>query len=254
MNFASQTAFLSFVLIGLFLILMIIFALLGRGRTGWHLRAIPAYTGLARAIGLAVEAGTRLHVSIGRGNLTSPGGAAALAGLAMLERISRTASISDRPPVATAGDGALAILAQDTLRAGYRAVGASDEYDPTLGRVTGLTPTSFAAGALATIQEEQVSGSVLIGNFGSEAALILEACDRSEGFSLAGADHLPTQAVMFAAAQEVLIGEELFAGGAYLRAGALHTASLQAQDAVRWLLVLIILLGGFWKLLQGFLL
>jgi hypothetical protein len=252
-NFADNSDFFGVMVIAVFFLLMTVFAVLGRNRTTWGLRTIPAFSHLSRAIGLAVEAGTRLHVSIGNGNLTSPGSAASFVGLSILGRIARTASISDQPPIASAGDGALAILAQDTLRAGYREVGAGEEYNPSSGRVTGLTPISFAAGAMSVIEDENVSGNILMGNFGMEAGLILEASDRNDAFSLSGTDHIPTQAMMFATSQETLIGEELYAGGAYLRAGQMHTASLQAQDVIRWLLVAIILVGGIWKFIQGFL-
>ncbi|MCB9135351.1 MAG: hypothetical protein H6636_07985 [Anaerolineales bacterium] len=253
MNLAESSEFLGVIVVAGFFLLMVIFAILGRSRPLMGLRTIPAFARLSRAIGLAVEAGTRLHVSVGQGNLTSPGSAASFVGLAMLGRIARTASISDSPPVASAGDGALAILAQDTLRAGYREVGAIEAFDPDYGRVTGLTPISFAAGAMVLMAEENVSGNLLAGSFGTEAGLILEASDRNEAFSLSGTDHIPTQAMMFAASQETLIGEELYAGGAYLRAGIGHTASLQAQDVVRWLLILMIMGGGLMKFVLGFL-
>ncbi len=253
MTIAENSALLGVVVIAIFFVLMVTFAVLGRNRTGWGLRALPAFSHLSRAIGLAVEAGTRLHVSIGHGSLTSPGSAASFVGLSILGRIARTASISDQPPIASAGDGALAILAQDTLRAGYREVGAGDDYNPASGRVTGLTPLSFAAGTMSIISEENISGNILTGYFGPEAGLILEASERNGAFSLSGTDHIPTQAMMFATSQETLIGEELYAGGAYLRAGVMHTASLQAQDVIRWLLVLIILAGGVWKLIEGIL-
>ncbi|NUM45956.1 MAG: hypothetical protein HUU38_14720 [Anaerolineales bacterium] len=253
MNFTENSEFLGVIVVAGFFLLMTIFAILGRNRSELGLRTIPAFARLSRAIGLAVEAGTRLHVSIGHGNLTSPGSAASFVGLSILGRIARTASISDAPPVASTGDGALALLAQDTLRAGYREVGAGDAYNPDFGRVTGLTPMSFAAGAMTMLADENVSGNILTGSFGMEAGLVLEASDRNNAFSLSGTDHIPTQAMMYAVSQETLIGEELYAGGAYLRAGGIHIASLQAQDVVRWLLILSILGGGLLKFIQGFL-
>jgi hypothetical protein len=88
----------------------------------------------------------------------------------------------------------------------------------------------------------------MTGHFGPEIALIAETADRADGFTLAGTDSLPGQAVLYAAAQEPLIGEELFAAGAYLRSGLVHTASLRAQDVLRWLVVGAILAGGIVKL------
>jgi hypothetical protein len=46
-----------------------------------------------------------------------------------------------------------------------------------------------------------------------------------------------------------LLGEELYAAGAYLGAGAAHTASLGMQDILRWVLVVIIVIGAILKLL-----
>src|SRR5829696_7295447 len=57
---------------------------LWRRRTPGSLRLIDAYERLNRSVGLAVENGTRLHVSLGRGNFFSARGGSALAGLAML--------------------------------------------------------------------------------------------------------------------------------------------------------------------------
>ena len=57
-------------------------------------------------------------------------------------------SLSDRPPVAVAGEASLALLAQDTLQAGYQAMGAGDLYQPSSGRLSGMTPFSAAAGAM----------------------------------------------------------------------------------------------------------
>jgi hypothetical protein len=113
------------------------------------------------------------------------------------------------------------------------------------GRLTGLTPFSYAAGALPLMSDEQVSTNVLMGNFGIEAGLLTEAADRSEAYSLAGSDNLPAQAVLFASAQDPLIGEELYASPAYLNAGPMHLASLRVQDILRWLIVVVVLVGAF---------
>jgi len=75
-------------------------------------REIPAFARLRKAIGLAVEEGSRLHISLGRGGLTTPQSAAELAGLEMLRRLSELTAASDRPPVATSGDGAITILSR----------------------------------------------------------------------------------------------------------------------------------------------
>ena len=212
-----------------------------------RLREIPALTQLYRALGLSVEDGTRLQISLGSGGLLDARGGSALAGLAMLRHIAERTSVSDMPSVASAGDPALGLLAQDTLQAGYQAAGAEELYVPTTGRVTGLSPFSYAAGAMYISQNENVSTNIMIGHFGPEAALLTEASDRENVSVIGASDNLAGQAVLFANTQDALIGEELFASGAYLGAGPTHVASLTVQDILRWLVIIALLGGAFAK-------
>jgi uncharacterized protein DUF6754 len=222
---------------------------LWRRRSPASFRLIDAYQRLNRSVGLAVENGTRLHISLGRGNLFTARGGSALAGLSMLRRLAERTSVSDRPPVVTSGDASLAILSQDTLQAGYRAAGAEEQYRFSTGRLTGLTPFSYAAGAISTIHDENVSANIIVGDLGTESALLAEASDRENTNLIAASDNLSAQSVFYASAQEPLIGEELFAAGAYVGAGAAHEASLNVQDILRWLIILALIIGVGLKIL-----
>lgn len=205
-------------------------------------RPIPALLRLRRAIGLAVEDGTRLHVSIGKSSIFSATNASALVALSTLERIAQLSLVSDRPPVATSGDGTLSILSQDTLRAAYRIANVPEQYDSERGRLTGATPMSYVAGTLPVMRDERVSTNILVGNFGPEAGLLADASDQQNAFVLATSDALATQAVFYAAAEETLIGEELFALPAYLQAGPVYQASLRVQDVLRWVVIGLLVL------------
>jgi hypothetical protein len=212
-------------------------------------RAIPAFTRLYRLMGMSVEEGTRLHVSLGRASLLTSRGGPSLAGLSMLRFLTERTSVGDLPPVATTGDPALVLLAQDSLKAGYQAAAAEDLYQPTTGRLTGVTPFSYAAGAMPIIRDENVSANLLIGGFGPEVALITDAALRAGSPVIGGTDDLAAQSILFAAAQEPLIGEELFAASAYLGSDPAQSASLSLQDILRWLLIVALLAGALLKLM-----
>lgn len=216
---------------------------LWKRRSPAQLREIPAFTKLAHALGLSIEDGKRLHISLGHGSLLDARGGSAFAGLALLRNIAERTSVSDRPSVASAGDPTLGLLTQDTLQAGYQAAGVEDAYIHTMGRVTGLTPFSYAAGAMQIPQNENVSTNIIIGHIGSEAGLLSEATDRGNIKLIGASDNLAGQSVLFANTEEPLIGEELFAAGAYLNSDPAHAASLTVQDIFRWVIILI-LLGG----------
>lgn len=239
-------------IIGLAIVLVAAGLLLGltfiRRKSTPVFREIAAFERLKRAVGISVEDGTRLHISLGRGGLQTPDGAPGLAGLAMLRHLTEQTSSSDKPPVVTSGAGDLAILTRDTLKAGYKAAGEEEIYNPATGRLTGLTPFSFASGAIPSIQDESISTNLLIGHFGSEIALLTDTAERTNSPAVAATVDPAAQAVLYASVDDTLIGEELFAAGAYSNAGRAHEASLQVQDILRWVIILILLGGSALKL------
>jgi hypothetical protein len=227
-----------------------IIALLQR-KTPPKFRPIPAIQQIQRAIGLSVENGTRLHFSLGRGDMLTPQSGVSLAALSTLRNLTERTSLSDKPLVATAGDATLALLAQDSLQAGYRAAAAEELYQPGSGRLSGLSPFSYAAGVLPVIHDESVSASLLLGHFGAEVALLSDAAERVDALTIGASDDLTAQSALFAASAEPLIGEELYATAPYLNASPAHAASLTVQDVLRWLLILALLAGSILKLLGG---
>jgi hypothetical protein len=225
---------------------------LWKQRSPAHLRDIPAFTKLAHALGLSIEDGKRLHISLGHGSLLDARGGSAFAGLALLRKIAERTSVSDMPSVASSGDPTLGLLTQDTLQAGYKAAGVEDDYVHTMGRVTGLSPFSYAAGAMQIPQNENVSTNIIIGHIGPEAGLITDASDRNNIKLIGSSDNLTGQSILFASTQEPLIGEELFAAGAYLNSDPAHAASLTVQDIFRWVIILVLLGGATAKFVGAF--
>jgi hypothetical protein len=221
--------------LGTIVLILVLSALARRGLP--KLRNIPAFSHLYRALGLSVEDGSRLLVSLGGSSLLTRYGASPLAGLELLRDATQKASVSDRPPVAVAGEAALAFLAQDTLQSGFRAAGAAELYQPTSGRLAGMTAFSSMAGTIPTLSDEHVSVAGLVGHFGLEAAVLADVAERAGAVVVGGSDEPAVQAALYASASEALLGEEVYAGAAYLGDRAAHVGSLAAQDVLRWLLI-----------------
>jgi hypothetical protein len=227
--------------------LLLIFTILKR-KSAPTFREIGAFVQLRKAVNQAVEDGSRLHVSLGHGSLTSTRGAAGLAGLSALGHLADQTSTSDRTPIATSGEGGLTVLSREVLQASFLKATAGGHFDDSGARLTGLTPFSYAAGTLPVMHDEHVSANILLGDIGVEAGLLSEAAERQDCFLLAASDSLPAQAVLYASAREPLIGEELYAAGEYIHHSPMHAASLKIQDILRWVLIVSILLGAFLKL------
>ena len=243
----NPTGMFGLIFVAISAVCMAIFAIVQR-RFPFSFRKIPAFSKIQRAVRLLVEDGTRLHFSLGNASMLAADGASALAGLVLLRRLGEITSLGDRPPVATTGNAVLNLLAQDTLRAAHDTVTHDEPYDMSNARLTGFTPFSYAAGVMASTGSENISASVLIGNFGPEVGLLAEAAGSQNATVISASDSLTAQAVLYVSSSDMLIGEELFAAGAYDQAGSAHAASLVVQDILRWLVILALLVGAGLKL------
>ncbi len=223
--------------------------------TAW--RPLPAFRAATEAIGRAAEEGRTTHLSSGPSPQGIPSGVTAdtLAGLQIMGRLARRCAEAGTPVLATTG-GALAFpLAENVVAAGYAAAGRAGDL-PAPGATTGpeggpqgvrlLThdfPLAYAAAAANLAEAERVSSTVQVGPWSREYLLVNEAQQRAGLPAVAGATDPEALAPMLLGADYTLIGEEIFAGGAYLDADPAHQASLLTQDIVRGLVLLLIVVG-----------
>lgn len=239
----SAAGFAGILIVILFLGVILLVNFLTEDQDKNPLRSIHGYDEINQKVNAAVENGTQLHLSLGHGGITGPESAATLAGLTLLKQIIAKSSICDYPPLATTGNAATSILAQDTILGTSQSISIEDQSRISYGELVGVTPYSYAAGTLTTIRDDNVSANVFTGWFGSELIWLTTAGERQGTSTITGAAQLPAQAVLYASASDPLIGEELFVSGAYLDAGKIYHASVTAQDIFRWLIVGLILLG-----------
>ncbi len=90
---------------------------------------------------------------------------------------------------------------------------------------------------------DKVESAALIGNFGDEYLLLGEAATQNDIAQIGGASHPNTLPFVYASTPNALLGEEIYAAGAYLQKNPAHIGSLLAQDTMRWIIVAI-MLGG----------
>jgi hypothetical protein len=206
-------------------------------------RKITAINKIKRAIGLAVEDGSRLHVSLGSARLIDPAITSALVGLSTLNRIGQLTSTSDLPPMSTSGSGGLLLLSQNTLKTISVETNTQAFYNPNYAKMSGVTPFSYAIGTLESLQEQGINGNLYIGNFSTEAAFLCDQPGEKETITLCGSDSILAQSIFYAMAPDSLLGEELYALPAYMLFHPSHQASLRVQDIFRFLIGLVIVAG-----------
>jgi hypothetical protein len=101
------------------------------------------------------------------------------------------------------------------------------------------------------IQHQNVGSNVLLGRFGPELAVMAEAAGRKNMEQVIGSDEPVALAIGLTVTNNLLIGEEFLAAGAYLQGRPVQVASLQLQDILRYLAAGSVLLVAVYRLVVG---
>ena len=213
------------------------------------LRSIEAFESLTHAMGRAAESGRPIHISVGTGGIGDATTVESMAALTLLDQLAQKAAAYDTQPIVTTADPVLMIAAQDRVRRSYAQRDFLSGYEATKTRLIAPDATAYAAGVMDLLNNEPLSSNVMLGAFGDEYLLMGEVGAMKGLSQIAGATDPGVLPFVFATTDKPLLGEEIFAAGAYLGKLPSHIGSLLAQDWMRVLLVLIIVAGVIIKTL-----
>jgi hypothetical protein len=237
-------------IIVLLLVLPILFYLTSRVRAGkaGSLRSITGLKELPHSVGRSAETGQPLHVSVGVAGVGGATTAETWAGLTLLQELADEAAACDTPLIVTVADPTVLPIAQDLLKRAYIRHGNPDGYDPTQVRFIAPLPLAYATGVMGLLQREPLTGNAMVGAFGDEYLLIGEVGARQGLYQVVGTTNVTTLPLMYASADETLIGEEVYAAGAYTTGLPIQIGSLLAEDWVRWLVILAVIIAAIFKI------
>ena len=224
-----------------------------RTARGPGIRELSSFAALDDQIGRAVESGLSVHFSAGRGGLVGRSNPTSVAALKTLDHVAESACRSDVPPIVTVADGTLLLASQDSLRGAFEATGRPDDYSSDMVHFLAgeSVPTAYAAGVSDVLNRGESGSSFLFGRFGSELAIMGEAADREDMEQVVGTDDPVAMAVAASYTEKVLLGEEMFAAGAYLQGDPPQRASVILQDIMRIIVAIALLLAAILNLFLG---
>ena len=240
--------------IGLVLLLLtlpVLFFLTSRVRVGkaGALRPLPGMEELPALIGRAAETGQPLHVSVGVAGVGGGTTAETWAGLTLLEQMADEAAACDTPLIVTVADATVLPIAQSILWRAYVRSGNPEGYDPTQVRLIAPDPMAYAAGVTGLLEREPLAANVMVGSFGDEYLLMGETGVRRGLRQIVGTANPRTLPLVYASADETLIGEQMFAVGAYTARLPIQIGSLFTEDWAKWALIGAILVVAVLKIL-----
>ncbi len=239
-------------LVVLLITFVIIYVRLQRGAALPVVRPLPALDALRSLTERAIEEGRATHIALGTGTLAGDKAAETLVGLTAMSYLADQARRANQIPVVTTADPAVQLLAGDVL--------AQDE--PTrhrqardYARFIAPQAIGYGVGTRALMQEEQLGLTAVLGDIGDEY-LYLAATHPGGGQhfyppEVAGTTRPETLPLVHLTARNPLLGEELFAYGAYLGKTTQQWAGVMLQDVARLLLVIIVVVGTILTTISG---
>jgi len=250
-DFLSPTAWALLFFVISAAVLLGLMVLHRRRRSVNSIREILPIKDLVPQLKRAAESGEPLHITLGSGQLGGPSTVSSLAAVQVLEGLVDAAVSYDAPPIVTVGDPTLVPLAQDTLRRAYERNQIPEFYDPTHVRFVAPLPLAYGAGAIPVGAPEKVTANVIVGTFGSEASLLVDFSDQKRTPKTAVVDAIQGIGALYPSTDRMAMGEELYAAGSQLTDEKSFATSLVAEDVLRGLLVVIIVLGAVVALIGG---
>ncbi len=234
---SSQLVGLALVLIGA--TAFAVFGIRQRRRTS-DAHVMPMFRAFAEEVGRVAEEGAVVHVALGSGGLMSEEGMVSVAALQGLSALTELAAAYDTPPLMSAGDPTLYLLADSQMRAAYARLGSAGHHRPGTIQFSASTPLLYAAMAATLNTDEPVGTQISLGAFDQEVSLLADSATSRNIKAYGGATSALGVAALYPTLDrdQLVVGEALFSGGAEVSGRSAFWASLSAQNVLRWLVII----------------
>lgn len=203
------------------------------------IRRIPGIDAIDEAIGRAVELGRPISFTSG---LTAVG-PLLYACLGVLKHVARRTAIFGSRLLIPCVDPEALVLTDATVQNAYRSVNRFSNYDPDAIRFLSGEQFAFASGYMGLIHREQVASAFLFGRYAAESLILAEAGQQVGAMQVAATTSAEQIPFFITACDYTLLGEELYAAGAFLSEDPVQRGSLLGQDFAKFVIVLLIALG-----------
>jgi len=233
----STAALLGWVLLSTALI---VYYTLRSNREGRDLRVIPGLKAIEEAVGRSTELGKPILFTTGwGGDIQRP---TTIAALNLLRFVAAKAAAYGTRILFPTHDPVIAEAAREIIKTAYTQQGNSDLYRDD--DIIFVSPSQFgyAAGVDGLVSRVQPGAMFLLGTFEGEALILAETGNMNGALQISGTDSTIQLSFFIVACDYTLIGEELYTASAYLTDDRRIKASMYAQDLIRLLLLVGLLI------------
>lgn len=228
------------VLFVLFCATVLIF--IGKARRGGSLfiRKIAGLNAIDEAVGRATELGRKVLYVPGIMSLDENQTIASLAVLGhvarMTARYNTELDVPNKDPLTFAA-------ARETVKEAYMQEGRPDLYTESIVHYVTYDQFAYTASVSGIMVRERPATNFLIGSFYAESLLLAETGQTTGAIQIAGTAEIAQLPFFVCACDYTLIGEELYAAGAYLSREPAQLGSIKGQDITKAVVGIYILIA-----------
>jgi hypothetical protein len=207
------------------------------------LRKIAGLDAIEEAVGRATEMGRPVHFSPGISDITVDTAPQTFAGLEILSFVTGVCARYNANLIVTIQVPNVFPLAQEVVRQGYMTAGKSDMFKEDSVRFMAPESFAYAAGVLGILQREQAAANIMIGAWWAESLIIAEAGSQVGAIQIGGTANMHQLPFLIAACDYTLVGEEIYAGSAYLSQEKDKIGAIVAQDYIKLAVMALTIIG-----------
>jgi len=210
-------------------------------KKGLFIRRIAGLDAIDEAIGRATEMGKPIYYSTGINGMSSVN---TIASLSILGEVSKKVAEYDSIIKVPHYDPIVMSVAKETVKQSYIEAGRSDSYHDDANFFLSSDQFSYAASLDGMIEREKPAACFFMGYFLAESLLLTEVGASAGAIQIAATDSESQLPFFFTSCDYTLIGEELYAAGAYLSKEPMLLSVLKLQDFGKLFMMLSVLIGG----------
>ncbi len=208
------------------------------------IREIAGLRAVEEAIGRATEMARPLLYTPGwGGDIQRP---TTIASLNILSYVAQKTAQYDCDLIFPTHDPVIMAVAQEVMKEAYANAGFPDRYREDNAFYVSSSQFGYAASVEGLISRRKPASVFLLGTFEAESLILAETGNINKAIQIAGTDSTIQLSFFIVACDYVLIGEELFAASGYLSGDRSILASVKAQDILKVLIAIYILIAVLW--------
>lgn len=226
-------------LVGVALITLFISWFIFHARRGqrMYVRRINGLSALDEAVGRATEMGKPVLYVTGLADVDD---IQTLASLSILGHVARRTAEYETPILVPCARSVVMSMAQEVVKEAHFKAGRPDSYHRENVRYLTDDQFGFVAGVDGIMMRDKPAANFYMGMFFAESLILAETGHATGAIQIAGTAAASQLPFFVAACDYTLMGEELFAAGAYLSGDPLQLGSLKGQDAAKALVMGVI--------------